>query len=128
MQKGMQILLTSFLAGISSCGENTEAKYELDGTQWKVSKYNGQNVTMNEYIRFNGDRMRIWYNNGNCYEEEKMNLNVDNGALYAFVDDLDKTVQLHYSIEGNILTIDFSAYEIQYVSSEFDPSSFERCN
>ncbi|MBX7151952.1 hypothetical protein K1X84_09955 [bacterium] len=125
--QGIPILLISFLTGILSCGENDSPKYTLDGTQWKVTQYNDQAVLSDEYIRFNGDRMQIWYKETDCYEKDYLNLTIENGELLADIDDLDSAVQLHYSIQGNTLTIDFTAYEVQYVSSDFDPSSFKRC-
>lgn len=98
---------------IAACSD--DSLYSLQGSQWKVTKFNEQNVNGDEYVQFTSKGLMSWSGSGECYEKDLLRLNIQNDKMYAVIDDIDSTVELTYSIIADTLTMDFVAYKVEYV-------------
>lgn len=128
----MKRLLAPFLMTLwvlTSCSEEDKSSlYDLEGTHWQVATYNETGVSTIEYVEFQKEGLLSLTQNETCYESDLLVLLIRDGKIYSNIDDIDSTVEVTYSITGDTLKMDFTAYRVGYVKTNIRPEDIAICN
>lgn len=122
------IVVLTFILSLGCKQEHSSHSYELEGSRWQVFAYNDENVSTVEYVEFTNQGLLSLTQKESCYESDVLQIENDNGELYSFIDDIDSTVHLSYTVINDTLNMDFVAYKVKYVRTDVDLNKLNICN